>query len=73
MNSRAEIERAITQLSQTEAHYLLNWLQDYLNDTWDEKMKSDAENGRLNKLIQLARADIKANRVKPLDEIIDNS
>jgi len=72
MNSRAEIEAAITQLSQTESHQLLIWLQDYLDDAWDEKMKADADKGRLDKLIQRAKADIKPNRVKPLDEVIDN-
>ena len=35
-------------------------------------MKADASSGRLDKLIQRAKADIKANRVKPLDEVIDN-
>lgn len=72
MNSRAEIEAAITHLSQTEAHQLLNWLQNYLDDAWDEKIKTDASSGRLDKLIQRAKADIKANRVKSLDEVIDN-
>ncbi|MDY6901801.1 MAG: hypothetical protein SWZ49_27545 [Cyanobacteriota bacterium] len=73
MNSLTEIETAITQLSQTEAHQLLNWLTDYLDDAWDEKIKTDASSGRLDKLIQRAEADIKANRVKPLNEVIDNS
>ncbi|MGB3653326.1 MAG: hypothetical protein WBA41_19185 [Rivularia sp. (in: cyanobacteria)] len=61
MNSRTEIEAAITQLSQTEADRLLD-------DAWDEKMKADAPSGRLDKLIQRAEADIKANRVKFLED-----
>ncbi len=61
MNSRTEIEAAITQLSQTEAHQLLD-------DAWDEKIKADAYKGRLDKLIQPAKADIKANRVKFLED-----
>lgn len=68
--TRAEIEAAITQLSQTEAHKLLNWLQNYLDDAWDEKMKADADKGRLNKLIQHTKADIKANRIKFLEDIL---
>lgn len=39
MNSRTEIEAAITQLSQTEADRLLD-------DAWDEKMKADADKER---------------------------
>lgn len=50
--TRTEIQAAITQLSQTEAHQLLNWLQNYLDDAWDEKMKADADKGRLNNFIQ---------------------
>ena len=73
MNSRVEIETAIKQLPQSEAHQLLNWLQSYLDDAWDEKIKADVSSGRLDKLIQRAKDDIKANRVKPLDEVIDNS
>lgn len=68
--TRTEIEAAITQLSQTEAHKLLNWLQNYLDDAWDEKMKADADKGRLDQLIQRARADIKANKVKFLEDIL---
>ena len=73
MNSRVEIETAIKQLPQSQTHQLLNWLQSYLDDAWDEKIKADVSSGRLDKLIQRAKDDIKANRVKPLDEVIDNS
>ena len=36
--TRTEIEAAITQL--------LIWLQNYLDDAWDEKMKADADKER---------------------------
>ncbi|MFS0518448.1 hypothetical protein ACEYW6_27535 [Nostoc sp. UIC 10607] len=72
MNSLPEIEAAIMQLSEGEMRDLSNWLQEYLNDAWDKQIETDAKSGRLDQLIQRAKADIEANRVKPLDEILNN-
>jgi hypothetical protein len=72
MNSLPEIEAAIMQLSEGEIRDLSNWLQEYLNDAWDKQIEADTKSGRLNQLIQRAKADIEANRVKPLDEILNN-
>lgn len=72
MKSLTEIEAAITQLSEVEMRQLADWLQTYLEDAWDKQIETDAKSGRLDKLIQLAEADITANRVKPLNEILDN-
>jgi hypothetical protein len=72
MNSLPEIEAAIMQLSEGEMRDLSNWLQEYLNDAWDKQIETDAKSGRLDQLIQRAKADIEANQVKPLDEILNN-
>ncbi|MBW4614279.1 MAG: hypothetical protein KME21_13605 [Desmonostoc vinosum HA7617-LM4] len=72
MTSLSEIEAAIVQLSELEARQLADWLQGYLNDAWDKRIAADAKSGHLDKLIQLAEADIDANRVKALDEVLDN-
>ncbi len=72
MNSLPEIEAAILQLSEDEMRDLSNWLQEYLNDAWDKQIEVDVKSGRLDQLIQRAKADIQANRVKPLDEILNN-
>ncbi|QYX31406.1 hypothetical protein [Sphaerospermopsis torques-reginae] len=72
MKSLTEIEAAITQLSEVEMRQLADWLQRYLEDAWDKQIEADAKSGRLDKLIQLAEADIAANRVKSLNEILDN-
>ncbi|MEJ6479991.1 hypothetical protein N0Y54_01130 [Nostoc punctiforme UO1] len=72
MNSLPEIEAAIMQLSGGEMRDLSNWLQEYLNDAWDKQIETDAKSGRLDRLIQRAKADIEANQVKPLDEILNN-
>ncbi|MCC5598983.1 hypothetical protein [Nostoc favosum] len=72
MNSLPEIEAAIMQLSEDEIRDLSNWLQEYLNDAWDTQIETDAKSGRLDQLIQRAKSDIDANRVKPLDEVLNN-
>ncbi|MCC5642732.1 hypothetical protein LC607_07190 [Nostoc sp. CHAB 5824] len=73
MNSLPEIEAAIMQLSEGEIWDLSNWLQEYLNDAWDKQIEADVKLGRLDQLIQRAKADIEANRVKPLNEILNKS
>ncbi|WP_392535481.1 hypothetical protein [Nostoc sp. C117] len=72
MNSLPEIEAAIMQLSEGEIRDLSNWLQEYLNDAWDKQIEADVKSGRLDRLIQRAKSDIEANRVKPLDEVLNN-
>jgi hypothetical protein len=74
MFSLDEIEAVIIQLPKTDVEKLANWLQDYLNnDNWDRQIEADAKSGRLDKLIQRSKADIAADLVKPLDEILNNS
>ncbi|MHC5934593.1 hypothetical protein [Nostoc sp.] len=51
---------------------LSNWLQEYLNDAWDRQIEADVKYGRLDQLIQRAKSDIDANRVKLLDEVLNN-
>jgi hypothetical protein len=60
-------------LSQEEVNGLLCWLQEYVDDEWDRQMKEDAKSGKLNKLVQQARADIAAKQVKNLNEILNDS
>ena len=73
MNTLVEIKTAIARLSDDETSALLSWLQERSEDDWDKQIKKDAEQGKLNKVIQRAKAHITANRVKELDEIVSNS
>ena len=70
MNSLLEIEAAIIQLSEGEIQDLSNWLQEYLNVAWDKQIEVNAKSGRLDYLMQRAKADIEANRVKVLDDAL---
>ena len=71
--SAASPLRVYARLSEEFVNSLLCWLQEYVDDEWDRQMKQDAKSGKLNKLVQHARADIAANRVKTLNEILDDS
>ncbi|MBD2175502.1 hypothetical protein H6F42_01050 [Pseudanabaena sp. FACHB-1998] len=73
MNTLVEIKTAITRLSDDEASTLLSWLQERSEDDWDKQIKKDSEQGKLNKVLQRTKAHIAANRVKKLDEVLNNS
>ena len=65
-----EIETAIRQLPEREIRVLVARLQRYLDDAWDDQLKSDLESGKLESLIAKAEADITAKRIKDLDEVL---
>lgn len=72
MTTLPEIETAIKQLPENDIRQLAVWLQDYLNEMWDQQIEADLALGRLNNLIAKAEADIAANRVRNLDEVLRN-
>ena len=67
-----EIETAIKQLPENDIRQLAVWLQDYLNEMWEQQIEADLASGRLNNLIAKAEADIAANRVRNLNEVLRN-
>ena len=72
MTSLTEIETAISHLSEPNARQLADWLQNYLNDRWDDQIESDVASGRLDVLIAKAEAAIDNNTVRSLDEVLYN-
>jgi hypothetical protein len=73
VNTIADIESAIQQLPEPQIRELSAWLEEYLEEKWDSQIEQDYRSGKLDSLIHRAEADIKANRLKPLDEIINHS
>lgn len=73
MNTLVKIKTAIARLSDDETSTLLSWLQERSEDNWDKQIKKDSEQGKLDKIIQRTKANIATNRVKKLDEVINNS
>ena len=72
MTSLTDIECAITQFPEANIRELAQWLQNYLDDRWDNQIKSDFASGRLDSLIAKAEAAIDNNNVRSLDEVLYN-
>jgi hypothetical protein len=72
MTNRLEVESAIKQLPEGEIRALANWLQEYLDEMWDKQIEADLAAGRLDHLIARAEADIAANNVRDLDEVLND-
>jgi len=73
MSTVAEIENALQALPPAEARKVAGWLQRYLDEKWDRQIDADIAAGKLDQLAEKAVGDYRASRVKPLDEIIDQS
>ena len=66
MTKLEAIEKAITELSDEERAKLRAYLDELEADLWDAQIERDAAAGKLDWLIDEARADIKAGRVRKL-------
>ncbi|MBD2501793.1 hypothetical protein [Anabaena azotica] len=73
MGTLSEIEAAIKRLPENDIRQLATWLEEYLEQMWDKQIENDLTSGKLARLIAKAEADIAANRVQDIDEILNNS
>jgi hypothetical protein len=73
MGTLPEIEAAIKQLPENDIRQLAAWLEDYLEQMWDRQIEADLTSGKLNKLIAKVEADIAANKVRDINEIINDT
>lgn len=71
-----KIAAEVSSLPEAELDELLAWLAEFESqrmDSWDQTMAADSKpGGKLQGLLDRARADIAAGRTKPLDEVIDH-
>jgi hypothetical protein len=72
MTNLPEIESAIKQLPENDIRQLAAWLQNYLDERWDQQIEADFTSGKLDRLLSQAEADILNNQVKDLDEVLRN-
>ncbi|MEN6452023.1 MAG: hypothetical protein ABFC96_16155 [Thermoguttaceae bacterium] len=72
-----KIADEVRSLPKADLDEFLAWLADYelqQPDEWDREMERDSQpGGRLQSVIDRARADIAAGRTKPLDEVLDDN
>jgi len=69
MTSLVEIKSAIASLSDDETSVLFSWLQERVDNNWDNQIRIDAQEGKLNRAIQRVQVHISANRVNKLDKV----
>nr|WP_290225837.1 hypothetical protein [Trichocoleus desertorum] len=70
MTELPEIEAAIKQLPENDIRQLAIWLQDYLDEMWDQQIEADFTSGKLDRLIAQAESEVAANQVRDLDEVL---
>jgi len=70
MSTVTEISAALRRLPTEERWSLLHEFADELWAEWDAQIEQDLGSGKLDDFINQARADISAQRIRPLDEVI---
>ena len=71
MSTVSEIIEAVRKLPERDKSEFLERLAEVdFDDAWDRQIEADAKAGRLDPLWQEAMEDIKAGRIKPLDEVL---
>lgn len=66
MTKIEEIQKAIAELSPGDLAKLHAWLEEFREESWDRQIEADAKTGKLDKLVEEARADLKAGRIRDL-------
>lgn len=66
MTKLEQIQADILQLSPPERRELMEWLTEVVSDDWDQQIEADVKAGKLDKLLEEVRAEIKAGRTSPL-------
>jgi hypothetical protein len=61
-----QIKAAIEQLSFEERAELAAWFHGWKNDEWDEQMKRDVAEGRLDDVLREVEDDIAAGRLRDM-------
>jgi hypothetical protein len=61
-----ELQEAVAKLSREELAEFRDWFIEYDWDEWDKQIASDVDAGRLDHLIEEARGDIAAGKIREL-------
>jgi hypothetical protein len=66
MTKLEKIEQEIATLGKDDLSKLADWLAEYQASLWDKQIEEDAKAGRLDKLIENAKKEIAAGKVRSL-------
>jgi hypothetical protein len=60
-----ELEKAVTELSKEDLADFRRWYREFDAERWDEELERDVAAGKLDWLLEEAKADVAAGRVTP--------
>ena len=66
MSELEELEKRIRKLSPQDLARFRAWFAEFDHALWDRQIESDAKSGRLDRLVNEARADYKAGKAKKI-------
>jgi hypothetical protein len=66
MTKLEKIEQDIAALDPSDVRKLADWIEDYKAELWDNQLMEDAKAGKLDRLIETARKEIVAGKVRAL-------
>jgi hypothetical protein len=66
MTKLEKIEKDIAGLSPGEVAELAEWFAEFQASLWDRQIEADAKAGRLDKLVNAAKAELAAGKVREL-------
>jgi len=62
----AELEKAVTELSEQDLIRFREWFDEYYADMWDKQIEEDVKAGRLDNLLAEVDEEYNAGLSKPL-------
>jgi len=71
-SSVAQLTKTIESLSPGDQEELYVWLDARRARAWDEQIERDSLTGKLDYLVEEARADYLAGRCRPLDDVVND-
>ena len=61
-----QLESEVAQLSKPDLAAFVQWLEDFMADSWDKQIETDIANGRLDHLAKQADAQFEAGQCTSL-------
>lgn len=66
MTKLEQFKEFVSSLDPKDVRKLTEWMDEYNAELWDRQIEADAKAGKLNKLLENARKEIAAGKVRPL-------
>ena len=66
MTKLEQIEKSVTELSSEEFERFTAWFEALQAERWDRDLAEDAADGTLDELAELALAEFRSGRTRPL-------